>query len=413
MGFYKVLNRSFVFLGNMVQVKKPILENPIYCDILIKIGDKKVSGSEFIEKFRDWDSVGESYTMDRSLLARYLKELSDKKNQYLKVDPKSRKYNKKIYFLNRKKITREFIGCLIEFMKEAENTEYAEELNKKREDYGLNPFVQDFVVYLLKSLDDGRSGKISLKEFFREFFTYLARVDERKKEAYDVVLAHLGLGDIIFKGKVILDKEIKKLFGKRFDEFKEFEDFLHDLNVVTLNTDSYYDEKIIRTGQSIADKYLGEDEGKRITDAILTNMISDTKDDYKPFYPREKEDFDRIKKSEVEQIVKTLRELRRKDYEEKDINNKLISLLKELKTKFYFLDVPPGRINIEDLKKYKHDKNDVQVLIAEIVFFEAELCNRWNIKFSDEDLEDMEIVYRASRLYISKDEYVKRFGNKA
>jgi hypothetical protein len=111
----------------MVNVRKPIIENPVYCEILFRLGAKKQYVNEFVNHFTKGDDMDGTFEGDNNLtkkqpvLARQMDFL--RKEGYLLYTNKNEKGNKlkgniKLYYVNMDKIIESFLNYYIYFIKE-------------------------------------------------------------------------------------------------------------------------------------------------------------------------------------------------------------------------------------------------------------------------------------------------------
>lgn len=429
----------------MVQVYKPVLENPVYCEILIKLGNKKTFVSDFSKEFEENGFI-EYKGKERSVLSRQMEYLADPKNfkrkeetmpTYMKdgkpflliENPEEKKqYNKKIFYINREKLTEAFIEYILDYLERYNpEKEYQieskekdiKEFKIKKEEYASNEFIQNFFIELIYSLRRHEDNRVNLKDFFFGLLDYFMMVDESWNEVYSIMLRHLGLADIEAKGEAVLNDNIIKMFGKdKLKPFKLFQDFLRLSFYPRKEGSLFYKMRLKDTAIHILRQYLGEEKTDKIQEKAFHQELSiyaSSEESIKTesIFPRAEEDKKKIKKSDVEGLVKELKDLRKKNYQEEDIKNELIKLLKELKRKFYFLEVP-FRINLDDLNEYKKRRDDagISVLISEIVFYELALSVGWGISISDKDKEDIKDTYMANILYVSKEKYLKEIKDK-
>lgn len=161
--------------------RKPVIDNPVYSEILIKINTEKVYTSDFIKKFKN---------KERSVLARQLQVLKDMGYLILEDVKEIRdkqeikfKGNLKYYKIDWKKLLLDFYKVLVIFAKEKKEeneeryNEDKESIVKKSFDEKYeklktrkfkrqlinSPVFHDYIGFLLKELNENYDKDVRLK----------------------------------------------------------------------------------------------------------------------------------------------------------------------------------------------------------------------------------------------------------
>lgn len=222
-----------------MKTRKPILENPVYSNIIYNINYSKIYISELSKKIND-----KNISALRKQLNYLLKNKYVRLEEYNSKTGKKYKDNKKYYVLNWNTLRKSFYDCFINLIienttkiktkKEAQNSllKLEQDLNfgdpvLDRSEIFYNPILRDYLSYLFKEVVTYFSNHEipTLKELFEEIIKnntleditqdeYIKElfVGQDNKEVYDSLKYFSDLINIVFDRNDIrlLSKDAKK-----------------------------------------------------------------------------------------------------------------------------------------------------------------------------------------------------------
>lgn len=344
-----------------MNVRKPILENPVYSELLIELNKEKLTATELYKKYyeeteltKNWGLRRKDKKKTRVVIRKQLLILKEKGYVGMNTQrEENKKYakNKKYFYVKYEKIVEEFIKYVLKNTKPKERNlfrlrgyeEGLKELKENVEKYKKNFFI---------------------KNFFSELFFYLRRVTEHNEiiinDVFDNILSH----NIIDKARKNLMKEfnyeesyyrdpeiwhsrlkyenIPEDIEKEFDtkdftqEFDTFWEFSYNIPEMT-NELKYNTEAII---YSIRKSVLGEEEAdrrRRKREDIEADRRKIEEIDHRIAIPIYEID-ESISIEEAKKDLKKIEEIKKSD----DLKS-VKKLAEDLTEKYHFLPYARGR----------------------------------------------------------------------
>ena len=210
----------------MANVRKPIIENTVYSEILYRLGVHKYYVNQFVEHFKDDDIDIDPNSFElkktkphkeQSVLQRQMELL--RKEGYLlttKIDDKGNKVdkNKKLYYIDFKKIIDAFIDYAISRLK----------IKHKNKQLDTQELKKHLIKLTNKKWRTEAKSNTIIRYFFSAFVEEMRRrnYDHRKltlKEMFDAILSSSYIHDTIKYELYARDNEAK-IPQNETDEFK-------------------------------------------------------------------------------------------------------------------------------------------------------------------------------------------------
>jgi len=259
--------------------RKPIIDNPVYSEILIKINTEKVYTFDFIKKFKN---------KERSVLARQLQVLKDMEYLILEDIKEVRdkqeikfKGNLKYYKIDWEKLLLDFYKVLVVFAKEKKE-ENEELYNEDKESIVKKDFDEkykklktrkfkmqlinsnifhDYMGFLLKELNDNydkdvRLKNITLRNVFLEIFEMGLYISF--EEFVNVInMENITKPNLLYDEK---DIEKKKDFdNKKIEKYEKEIKFVYDYYFILEGLglgSKFYEELTYRISEKLEQKYI-------------------------------------------------------------------------------------------------------------------------------------------------------------
>lgn len=223
-----------------MNIRKPIIENTVYSDILFRLGVHKFYVNQFVDHFVENDMANEKPYKEQSVLQRQMEYL--RKEGYLlttNFDSSGRKAdkNKKLFYINFKKIIDVFLDYSSSMLKdrlrngEISKQEYDSRTKEIKSISFRGKAKNNLIIKYLFSayIEEIRHCNYNFKELtLREVFDSILSIPYvEEKLKYSI----LDLSDK--KRTVKTDIDILKLIKKQYVQDYKF--FMHFLSVIVIN----------------------------------------------------------------------------------------------------------------------------------------------------------------------------------
>lgn len=372
-----------------MNVRKPIIENPVYCDILIMLSHKRQSVTGLLELFgfgtkdftlkkKDGEIEIEAkknakFKPNKSQPALREQLLELKKQGYVELidkDEHGKNFpnNQKFFAVKWDKIAEQFINFVVRYYKEIghkypNNKQFKEfenarikEIETKKADYKNNFFLKKTFQYIFDDYyRQGHDWNPLISSIFNDMISY-----DVLEKTYKRVIKSLGYEELDFKDNAIFLEKLKQDIGKkRFSDFQDYNIFVGLCPSITKQ--DHYEMVVHWTGSSIARELLGETEyEKRRRDMDNSKEIIEKAEHealmmYKPYFPTTEKEKS-ISKKEVIEIVNKIEKIRKgKKYDADKLykdTDKIRKLALEVHKKFYFVPQIFRVMEIEELERH-------------------------------------------------------------
>lgn len=332
----------------MGKVRKPVIDNHIYSEIILAMGDEERYVSELLEEmYNEWelyDDNGEGRSKTQPVLREQLMYLYEK-GYVNRIDEKkegeSFEKNKIFFKVKWDKIVEDFIDYIISYigednLKDKESLDYIfNEVLKDKDKYIHNSFLQDTLRLIL---DEFRA--IDYNGVISKIFKYAieSNVFERIR---DETISNFKLGylyddDILFYEK--LEEKIGKKKSKSFKIFDRFVTLMPSNKLL-----EFFEELHVPIAFHILREYCGEEKAQENFSESCDEAVSALEETRSKRTAAEEDKS--IKKKDVEKLIDKMEKIRQEELSEpnkyfktKEAPKKIYDILVHIKKKFHFIN---------------------------------------------------------------------------
>lgn len=388
-----------------MKVRKPILENPVYCQIIYAIGNEKRYVNDLIKNFRPVDLSDYDYVKKKSQPVLREQLLLLKREGYVDVadeQEKGKKFakNKKMFYLKWEKITEEFINFLIRYyLKQRQDysairrgkplSDYMiKHLKENKGEYKTNYFLKNSFIEIIEDFSHFGT-QMTLNDLFKNIID-LRLMEKIKQE----ILKRTGFEELEFKDKIIFKQMFSKEIGQeRMQDYEVFDDLINNIDSQT----AIFEHLAYGVAYHIGINLIGEEN---LRERSKQADLDEENPNRPPYYPITEDQLS-ISKEDVLKVIQQIEKIR-KNKQFSDYKN-LKKFLIELKYKFYFVyELPKAYLSLAELR----DEKRITILKRELVSLEIGLITHYKLvsEVSNEeiwqDFSDMVLykgIYKANK----------------
>lgn len=319
----------------MANVRKPIIENPVYGEIIINLSHKPTHVRDLQNLFVD-DIFDKKPTKSTPVLSKQLVEL-EKQGYVEQVERsdsgKNFPFNRKPYRIIWEKIIDDFLLAINDYVEFPEIKDLIEERKKtfkeKRELFKNNYFVRKTFYYIFDDFYRTRNTKETLISIFRDsiYLNLFRKINTKFLES-------IGYDELEFRDYDIFLEKFEKRFGiEKKTEYIIYRDFI-DFIPESIKAEQY-DSIREFVGNQLGRDVIGENEFSKIQSIRLKQLEQEEemKLHYKPYFPISKDDL--VSKEEAMKDLIQIEKIRKKG--EQNNRKALVETITELKKKYFYV----------------------------------------------------------------------------